>query len=69
MSNIKLEDCPFCGHVFREEDMDDAVYPASRTRELWQCGCVVCTATVYGESAEHAISEWNVRHINKPIQH
>jgi hypothetical protein len=61
MSEINLEDCPFCGHVFFEDEMDDVIYPTNRERTLWQCGCTICTGTVYGISPEHAAEEWNKR--------
>ena len=57
----KLKDCPFCGHRFDDDDLSDAIYPTFRDRTLWQCGCVICTATVYGESEIEAVSEWNTR--------
>jgi len=57
----KLKDCPFCGHEFFEDEMDDVIYPTDRARTLWQCGCTNCTGTVYGDSKEHAVVEWNKR--------
>lgn len=58
---IKLEDCPFCGHIFSEQDLEDSIYPTNRSRDLWQCGCVICTATVYGKDANDAVNMWNNR--------
>lgn len=57
----KLKHCPFCEHQFREDEMDDVIYPTNRERTLWQCGCTVCTATVFGTTPDEAVADWNKR--------
>jgi len=58
---IELNNCQFCGYIFRSCDIEDAVYPTTRDKKLWQCGCINCSATVYGNTEEEVIIIWNTR--------
>lgn len=59
-----LKPCPFCGYEFKDEDMDDVVYPVGRT-DLWQVVCLEiaggCGGGNIGGSVEEAIENWNKR--------
>ena len=56
----ELKPCPFCGYEFAEDDTN-AVYPITKTKDLWACGCEQCSAQVVGESETESIQAWNTR--------
>ena len=60
-----FRDCPFCGHDLNSDDIMDTVYPTDRERTSWQVVCQTlaggCGATLYGETEEEAMDNWNRR--------
>jgi len=60
-----FRDCPFCGQDLNGQDIMDTVYPTDRERTSWQVVCQTlaggCGATVYGETEEEAMDNWNRR--------
>jgi hypothetical protein len=62
---LTFRDCPFCGHDLNGDDIMDTVYPSNRERTAWQVVCQIsatgCGATVYGETEEEAMDNWNKR--------
>lgn len=58
---MELKNCPFCGYDINNNDPMDTVYPSNRDRTLWQVVCCTCSATVYGETKQNAIDNWNTR--------
>jgi Lar family restriction alleviation protein len=57
----ELKSCPFCGNDLNTQDHMDTIYPRDREMTLWQVVCQRCSATMLGESKEHAIDSWNQR--------
>lgn len=59
-----LKPCPFCGYVFKDEDMDDVLYPVGRTG-LWQVVCLEiaggCSASALGNTINETVKAWNRR--------
>jgi hypothetical protein len=62
---LTFRDCPFCGHDLNGDDIMDTVYPTDRERTAWQVVCQTsasgCSATVYGDTEEEAMDNWNRR--------
>lgn len=62
---LTFRDCPFCRHDLNSDDIMDTVYPTDRERTSWQVVCQTlaggCGATVYGETEEEAMDNWNRR--------
>lgn len=56
-----MKPCPFCGSGMIDED--DAIYPTTRSRRLWQAGCsnLGCSAHVLGWTPQEAVEHWNTR--------
>jgi len=61
-----FRDCPFCGHDLNGQDIMDTVYPANKQYTHWNVVCTEssggCSATMYGETEEEAIDNWNCRY-------
>lgn len=61
---VALLPCPFCGFTPHADD-DDCIYPATRTRTVWNINCYEtgggCSASILGSSPEDCIEKWNRR--------
>ena len=60
-----FRDCPFCGHDLNGDDILDTLYPIIGWRDGYQVMCLPaaggCGATVYGDTEEEAMDNWNRR--------
>ncbi len=62
---IKLLPCPFCGHVFDNDDMEDVIYPLNHEETIWNIFCNEqfngCGASILGNNEQDCIEKWNYR--------
>lgn len=64
---IPIEPCIVCGK--RDFEMIDTLYPETRDKKRWVCGCMIhnggCGRQVYSETEDDTIYRWNLGYIDE----